>query len=103
MDDIINKILEMDETARKYSEQVESEKIASRNEVLKKRQAVYDEYLESAREHVEKFKEAAAKDSENDWKKTEQYYARISNALESDYKENKSKWVDAIVNEVISG
>lgn len=101
MDDIINKILAMDETARKLDDEAQAEKIASREEVLKKRQEVYDEYLRTAAEHLEMFKKAAGKSSEEKWKKTEKYYENLSSSLDKVYKENKDRWVNEIVSGVL--
>lgn len=101
MDDIINKILEMDETARKLDDEAQAEKIASREEVLKKRQQVYDEYLSSAAEHIETFKIAAQKSSDEKLKETERHYEKISKSLDKKYENNKEKWVAEIVKGVI--
>lgn len=97
MDDIINKILEMDETARKLEDEAQAEKIASREEVIKKRQEVYDEYLSSAKEHLELFKLAARKSSDEKWKATEKHYQQVSSSIDKLFEENKNKWVDEIV------
>ncbi len=102
MDDIISKILQMDETARKLEDEAQAEKIASREEVKKKRQEVYDEYLESAKEHVEQFKIAAKKTSDAEWKKTEKHYDDVSKSLEKKFKDHKDKWVSEIVDGVLS-
>lgn len=102
MDDIISKILEMDETARKLNDEVMAEKIASREEVVRKRQEVYDKYLSSAKEHIREFKNAAQKASDEEWQETEKYYKEVSLALERKFKENKQQWVDEIYNDVIS-
>ena len=102
MDDIISKILEMDETARKMEDEAQAERIASREEVKKARQEVYDEYLESAQNHIEQYKKAAKKTSEEEWKVTLKHYDDVSAALEKKFKNNKEKWVNDIVNGVLS-
>lgn len=102
MDDIISKILQMDETARKMEDEAQAEKIASREEVKKKRQEVYDEYLKKARTHIEDYKLAAKKTSDENWKKTEKYYSDVSKALEKKFRDNKEKWVNDIVNGVLN-
>lgn len=102
MDDIISKILQMDETARKMEDEAQAEKIASREEVKKKRQEVYDHYLESAKTHVQEFKKAAKKTSDENWKKTEKYYSDVSKSLDKKFKDHKDKWVNDIVNGVLS-
>lgn len=102
MDDIISKILQMDETARKMEDEANAEKIASREEVKKKRQEVYEEYLESARTHVEEYKKTAKKASDENWKKTEKYYSDVSKSLDKNFKDHKDKWVNDIVNGVLS-
>lgn len=101
MDDLISKILQMDETARKMDEEAQAEKIASREEVKKKRQEVYDEYLESAKAHVEQYKKSAAEASEKEWSVTKKHYDDVSQRLEKTFNKNKEKWVDEIVSAVL--
>lgn len=101
MDDIISKILQMDETARKMNDEAQAEKIASREEVKKKRQQVYDEYLESAKAHVEEFKKSAAKSSEEEWQAALKHYDSVSLLLEKKFEDNKEKWVNDIVDSVL--
>lgn len=101
MYDIINKILEMDEEARKLEDKTQAEKIASRQEVLKKKQEVYDEYLSAAKEHLETFKSAAKNSNEEKIKKAEQYYEEVSLALDKTFAQNKDRWIDEIVNGII--
>ncbi|MBQ5439598.1 MAG: hypothetical protein IIT49_02310 [Clostridia bacterium] len=102
MDDIISKILQMDETARKMEDEAQAEKIASREEVKQKRQEVYDEYLKSAKTHVEEYKKSESKIAEEKMKETEKRYRGISKALEKKYNDNKEKWVNGIVNGVLT-
>lgn len=103
MDDIISKILEMDETARKLDDETQAEKIASRDEVMSKRKEVYEHYLSSAKDHIDSFKLAAKKSSDEKWKKTEAHYKKISSSLDETFEKNKDKWIDDIVSGVISG
>ena len=105
MDDmigIVKNIFQMDETARKLAEEADAEKIASREEVKKKRQQVYDEYLENARTQVEEYKQSAKKTADAEWKKTEKYYSNVSKNLEKKFNDHKDKWVNDIVNGVLS-
>lgn len=102
MDAIINKILQMDETARRMEDEAQAEKIASREEVKKKRREVYDEYLSSAREHVESFKLAAKKTSDEKWMQTEKHYSEISRSIDKKFKDNKDIWVNEIVDGVLN-
>ncbi len=101
MDDLIVKILQMDETARKMDEEAQAEKIASREEVKKKHREVYEEYLESARAHVEQYKKAAEEASEKEWSVTKKHYDSLSQKLEKNFNKNKEKWVDEIVTSVL--
>lgn len=102
MDDIINKILEMDEAARKLEDEAQAEKIASREEVMNKRREVYEEYLSSAKDHIESFKIAAKKTSDEKWSATEKHYKDVSALLDKTFEKNKDKWIDEIVKGVIS-
>lgn len=102
MDDIISKILEMDEAARKLEDEAQAEKIASRDEVMNKRKEVYEEYLSSAKDHIESFKIAAKKTSDEKWIKIEKHYEDISASLKKKFDKNKEQWINEIVNGVIS-
>ncbi len=102
MDEVISKILQMDETARKMDEEAQAEKIASHEEVKKKRQEVYEQYLENAKAHVEEYKTKAKKDYESTWKETVKHYDDISKDLERKFANNKDRWVEEIVNGVLS-
>ena len=101
MDDLIVKILQMDETARKMNEEAQAEKIASREEVKKKHREVYEEYLESAKAHVEQYKKTAEETSEKEWSVTKKHYDALSLKLEKTFNKNKDKWVDEIVGAVL--
>ena len=63
---------------------------------------VYEEYLKSAKTHVEEYKKSESKIAAEKQKETEKYYAGISKALEKKYKDNKEKWVNGIVNGVLN-
>ena len=102
MDEVISKILQMDEEARKLDEEAQAEKIASHAEVLKKRREVYEEYLASAKTHIEEYKASEKKASEKEWKKKEKYYDGVSRELDKKFRDNKDKWVEEIVNGVLS-
>lgn len=102
MDEVISKILQMDETARKMDEEAQAERIASHEEVMKKRSEVYDEYLEHAKAHVEQYKAAERKANDALWKKTEKHYDDVSKELDRKFSDNKNKWIDEIVNGVLS-
>ncbi len=102
MDDIISKILQMDETTRKMEDEAQAEKIASREEVKKKYQEVYDDYLSKARTHIEEYKASAQKTSDENWKKTEKYYSDVSKALEKKFRDHKEKWINDIVSGVLN-
>ena len=102
MQDLLKKIIEMDEQARKIEQQAKSEKIKSEQEVEELREQIYNDYIERARERVEKNiavdrqhadERIAAAAADTNAKKQE---------MRRMYDEKKEAWVDEIVRRALA-
>lgn len=102
MKDLLKKIIEMDERARKAEEQAKSEKLKSEAEIEELRDKIYNDYIERAKDRVEK---NIAVDKANAEKKIAEYSASAEKAkhdMSAIYYAYGNKWVDEIVGRVLS-
>ena len=98
MQDLLKKIIEMDEQARKIERKVESEKIKSEEEVDKLREQIYNDYIARAKDRIEKniaVDRAQAQERLNEYKAQTDEKKDTMHRL---YEDNKERWVEEIVN-----
>ncbi len=97
MQDIIRKIVEMDEEARRLKEQAEKEKIESEKAIAETKQKVHDEFIERAKARAEKNTQAERAALDKSWQETKLLHEQIENNLKNHYIQNKEKWIEEIV------
>lgn len=97
MQDIIRKIVEMDEEARRLKEQAEKEKLESEKSIAETKQKVHDEFIERAKTRAAKTTEAERDALDKSWQETKLIHQEIEKNLKSQYIQNKDKWTDEIV------
>lgn len=102
MEDMLAKIVEMDEKARELTEEANQEKVSSEQDIAKAREVVYNNYIESARKRIAKNEATERKVADEKLKKSQQKQKEALDSLEKNYSENCGKWVDTIVKRVIS-
>lgn len=101
MENLLKKIIEMDEKAREQTRQAELDKIRSEQEIEELKTRIYNDYIDRAKERVEK---NIAIDLEQAQAQRDAYAERIRIAeqeLHQTYDQNADKWVDEIVTNVI--
>ena len=102
MQDMLAKIIAMDENARKIKEEAEQNKIKSEKEIEELREKIYSDYIERAKERIDK---NIAVDREYAEESLKEYAEKVSQA-ESDmkalYAEKGDQWVDEIVSRVLA-
>ncbi|MGN0558118.1 MAG: hypothetical protein ACI4IS_01560 [Acutalibacteraceae bacterium] len=101
MEDMLKKIVEMDEKARELKIKAQQDKAASVEKVEKARKELYEGYLEKARERAKKNAEAEQQHADREWEETKKQYDKISSALEAEYAKNCDRWVNEIFENVI--
>ena len=97
MQDLLKRIIEMDEQARKIEQQAKDEKLRSETEVEQLKEQIYNDYIVRAKDRIEK---NIAVDRENADKKYAQAQLRneeIKQEMNRLYTEKKDRWVDEIV------
>ncbi len=100
MEDMLSKIVEMDEKARKLTEEADREKATSEQDIAKARDAVYNKYIENARKRIEKNEVTERMAADDRLKKSKQKQKEALDRLEKTFSDNCDKWVDEIVSQV---
>lgn len=100
MQDMIKKVVEMDEKARELEAQAQQEKISIKEEIEAQRQKVYNDYIEKARIRAKKNDEIAQKQAEEKLAKSREKHLTMMSKLKEQFDANCDKWVDEIVSRV---
>nr|WP_316624266.1 hypothetical protein [uncultured Ruminococcus sp.] len=102
MQDLLIKIIKMDEQARKTAEIAKAEKLKSEQEVEALREQIYNDYIKRAKERIEK---NIAVDQANADKRLADYEKRVEDtktAMQQLYSDKKEEWVGEIVDRALS-
>ena len=102
MQDLLKKIISMDEQARKAEQEAKAEKIKSEEEIEALKEQIYNDYIVRARERVEK---NIAVDRAHAEEKLEAYQKQVDDAkadMQKLYDEKHDQWVDVIVSRTIA-
>ncbi|CAB1251199.1 Eukaryotic translation initiation factor 3 110 kDa subunit [Ruminococcaceae bacterium BL-6] len=101
MQDMLKKIVEMDQQARKITDAAQLEKIDSEKEVSKKREEIREQYLARARHRIEINRPLEQKAAEEDWEKAKKRNEALAKEMDELYVQKGGEWIDAIVAKVI--
>ena len=102
MQDLLIKIIKMDEQARKTAEIAKAEKLKSEQEVEALREQIYNDYIKRAKERIEK---NIAVDQANADQRLADYEKRVEDtkaAMQQLYSDKKEEWVSEIVDRALS-
>lgn len=102
MDDMLSKIVNMDEKVRMENKQAEQTKADSFKVIAKKKDAIYNDYISRARERIKKNEIAEREAAEKKWQALELKQKVFLDGLDELYAENGEKWVETIVQNVIN-
>ncbi|MGN0550441.1 MAG: hypothetical protein ACI4I4_01185 [Acutalibacteraceae bacterium] len=103
MQDMLTKILEMDEKARDLTAKAERDKAISEQDIAKAREKIYNEFLDRARQRIAINEKTEREAAEKKWQETKTAQEKALQALDEEYEKNSGKWVDSIVSAVING
>ena len=101
MQDMLKKIIEMDEQARLVKEQAQKDKAATEHEVIETKKKIHDDYIERAKERVKKNLEVDKEKAEKEWEATAHKHQLITERLVQMDKDKHEFWVNEIVKNVI--
>ena len=101
MQDMIAKIVEMDEKARELTAEAQREKAMSEQDIAKAKEKIYNDFIERARRRIQLNEETECKTAEENWKQAEARHQETLRQLEQARVENSDKWADEIVKRVL--
>jgi len=99
--DMIERIMEMDKTAREVTQIVQKEKITLEQEIKELKKNIRSEYLLRARTRIENNRVQEQKLAEEKIEEINKFGCEVLSRLEKIYNENKDIWVNNIVDHTI--
>jgi hypothetical protein len=103
MQDIIQKIIEIDEAAQKMTDDALALKAEAEASIESDKKVLREKYIAKARARIQKNAETEQKFLEEALGEIEQKYAAVSQRLDNVYNEQHEKWVNELYNKVIGG
>ncbi len=101
MEDMIKRIVDMDQKAREITDSARQEKLQAEDEIAKRAKALREEYLEMARRRIQINAETDRTIFEQKWRRRADQYARQTQHMEQLYTDQHDHWVDEIVRRVL--
>lgn len=98
MEDMIAKILEMDEKAQELSEETQSYKVNFEQDLIAKKEEIKSRYLELARNRIEKNRVIENENAEKIFKEYEEKQSLALKTMEDLYKQKGDEWINKIFN-----
>lgn len=102
MQDMLKRIIEMDEQARLVKEKAQQEKAATEKEIIETKEKIYNDFIDRAKERVRMNLEVDRASAQKEWEITKAKHHSAMVQLNSQFEQNCDKWVDEIVNRVIT-
>lgn len=101
MQDMIAKIVEMDEKAREVTENAQKEKANTEKEITEAKQRIFQDYISRAQIRIKKNEETERGIAANKWKEIEKNHSGVLKRLNEAEKEKTEVWVAEIVKNVL--
>ena len=102
MENMIKRIVEMDQKARQITEAAQREKLDSEKEISQMREEIREDYLAKARERIKLNEPQEREAAEKAWKAVETRQNEISAKLDAQYKENGKRWAEELARRVLN-
>lgn len=102
MQDMLSKIVNMDEKVRIENKQAEQRKADSYKKIAKKKDDIYNDYISRARVRIKKNEVVERAAAEKKWQELEAKQKECLERLEKAYAQKGNQWIDAIVDNVIN-
>ncbi len=101
MEDMLSKIVDMDEKVRLETQKAEQNKADTFKSISEKKDAIYNDYITRARERIESDYKTELKRSEEKLRTVQNKQKECLTLMEEMYRQHCDKWVDEIVERVI--
>ena len=102
MQDLLSKIIETDENARKIKEAAERDKLSSEAQIEELRLKIYDDYITRAKSRVEKTIAMDRQQAEERYAELKAESAALMERLQSASAHNTERWADEIAQRAIN-
>lgn len=100
MQEMIERILEMDKAARRLTDEAQELRVNAEKEIELKKQQLHKDYLERAERKIEKLREEEEANAEKEMAAFRVKAQSIRDALNQSYNENHEKWVSDIFSQI---
>lgn len=100
MQEMIERILEMDKAARRLTDEAQELRVNAEKEIELKKQQLHKDYLERAERKIEKLREEEESNAEKEMAAFRIKAQSIRDALNQSYNENHEKWVNDIFSQI---
>lgn len=103
MQDIIQKIIEIDRVAQKMTDEARQMKTEAEVSIESDKKALREKYIARARNRIKVTSETEEKFLGEALAEIDKKYAAIADRLNGEYDSNRQKWVEELTNRVIGG
>ena len=103
MDDLIKRIIEIENSAKTVSGTVESEMDVIRREAKQQWEKMRDEIMEKANAKVKSLEEMEQEDTQKKIGASEKEFAEKREKLEAAFQKNRDSWVQQVFESIVAG
>lgn len=103
MENMIKRIVEMDEKARQITEEAQRARSGSAEAIAQKREELRAEYLDKARARIERNRQTEQAAADVEWQEIEKKYQALGAGLDKKFEAHHGEWAEAIFRRVIGG
>ena len=96
MENIINRILEMDEQARSLTRKANQKKVKNELSLEKRKHLLKDNYIEKARKKLSDLEQKERETGESEWAEKQALINERADTLDKLYVQNREKWISGI-------
>ena len=97
MDDVIQRLVEIDRKCVERVELAKAKKLDAQTNMNEKRKEIYEGFVAEQNKKIEEHKTELMNKNQEDAKQLDQDYTDTLANLENLYNQNKDKWIDEIV------
>lgn len=97
MDDVIQRLVEIDCKCVERVEKAKAKKLDAQTNMNEKRKVIYDDFVLKQNQKIKDYKNELVNKNQENAKQLDQEFTNVLNNLENLYDSNKDKWVNEIV------
>jgi len=101
MEDMINRIIEMDKQAKQLKQSAQAEKILAEKNIAKEKEQLYSKFIEQARTRSKKNFEIEQKHADIKLAEIMKKHQDSLSALNTHFETHKDKWIETIFELVV--